>query len=69
MDQRVIAMKGYSIFPKAPGTKPHQRIQLSVISRTLVLIDPKMRPKGSIDLGVMAMNGYSTFPKAPGDAV
>ena len=30
-------MKGYSIFPKAPGLESHHQIQFSVISRTLVM--------------------------------
>ena len=37
MDMRVIAMKGYSIFPKTPALlEPHHQMKFSVISRTLV---------------------------------
>ena len=36
MDLEIIAMKGYSTFPRALGLKPHHQIQFSVISWTFV---------------------------------
>ena len=40
----VMAIKGYSTFPKAPGLKFDRHMQSSVIPRTLVLFDQYMGP-------------------------
>ena len=39
VDLGVIAMKGYSSFPKAPGLEPHHQLQFTLIPRTLVIFD------------------------------
>ena len=36
VDQRVMAMKEYSTFPKAPGLEPHYQMKFSVLPRTLI---------------------------------
>ena len=52
VDLRVMAMKGYLIFPKALGLEPHDQMLSSVISRILVDEGEEVLPlsKGAVSV-------------------
>ena len=62
-DQRVMVMKGYSMFPKVPGLEPHRQMLFHVIPKKLCISDNnKQEPVSHISKRiarkVMSMNKY-----------
>ena len=58
VDQGVMAINRYFTFPKAPGVEPHRQIQLSVISKALVVVGDLTLLQRSIPL-ILQTPAYS----------
>ena len=64
LNLRVIAIKEYSTFSKAPGLEPHYQMLLSILPRTLVLLDNRnniliyCNSEGRTDHPILARKSY-----------